>query len=317
MLSMTVFLGCYFLYNCCVATIDTHLIGEGKLLKVFKSLNNNMVLVKDPSGTDCICQGKGLGFQKKKGDIIDESLIERTYKLETEEESRHFQELFKEIPEEYWRIAIETADYGHKELEMKFSDHVVLPLCDHIAASCERCKESIYLTNPLLYEIQRVYPKEYQCGKYAIRLIQEQFGITMPDDDAAFIAYHFVNAGLPSNMVVSTDESVKLIGSVIDIVQQSFQIQLDTEDWNYQRFLTHLKFFASRILTLQAYEEPEDTDLFDELSERCKPVRNCVDKIADFILIDYHYDISSDEKMYLLIHIERVTRKFRKHGKKK
>ncbi len=46
------------------------------------------------------------------------------------------------------------------------------------------------------------------------------------------------------------------------------------------------------------------------MSERYKPVRNCVDRIADYILINYHYDLSMDERLYLLIHIQRVTKRY-------
>lgn len=282
-------------------------------MKISKALNNNIVLVKDANGSDCIYQGLGIGFQKKRGDSIDESLIERKFTLETETESRHFETLLSEIPEEYWTISLQAIDYAREHFKFHISDRTVLPLCDHLACCTERIKNHVQLSNPLLFDIQRIYPKEYECGKYTISLIQDQLKIELPDDEAAFIAYHFINATSTNQVSVDTDSSIRLIGSVFDIVSQSFQIELDVDDWNYQRFLTHLRFFAGRILNHSTYEEPEDSDLFEELSERCRPVRNCVDKIADYILINYHYDISTDEKMYLLIHIERVTRKYRKH----
>jgi beta-glucoside operon transcriptional antiterminator len=36
-----------------------------------------------------------------------------------------------------------------------------------------------------------------------------------------------------------------------------------------------------------------------------------VERIADFILIHFHYDISPEERLYLMIHVERVTRRYR------
>ena len=60
----------------------------------------------------------------------------------------------------------------------------------------------------------------------------------------------------------------------------------------------------------EAKEDEADDELFEELSERYKPVRNCVDRIADYILINYHYDLSMDERLYLLIHIQRVTKRY-------
>ena len=60
------------------------------------------------------------------------------------------------------------------------------------------------------------------------------------------------------------------------------------------------------------YQDEADDELFEELSERYKPVRKCVDRIADYILIQYHYDLSMDERLYLLIHIQRVTKRYLK-----
>lgn len=288
-------------------------------MELIKALNNNMILVKDADGIDCICQGKGIGFQKKRGDAIAEHLIERKFKLQTQAESKHFEQLIVEIPEEYFKIAIAAYDYGKNEMGLKLNEHMVLPLCDHLYMCKDRFQNKVWLNNPLLFDIERVYPKEFQCGKHTMLLLQEylhsDFLVSKAeavDNEAAFVGYHFINAQLAENMEIDTDESVKLIGALIDIVQKSFQISLDVSDWNYQRFLTHLKFFAGRILMNQRFEDPEDETLLESISASYKPVRLCVERIAEYILINYHFEISSDEKLYLLVHIERVTRKFRK-----
>ena len=68
-------------------------------MKVVKALNNNMVLVRDENGNESICQGKGIGFQKKTGDCLEEDKIERRFIPENASDSRHFQELFMETPD--------------------------------------------------------------------------------------------------------------------------------------------------------------------------------------------------------------------------
>ncbi|HAB94281.1 MAG TPA: hypothetical protein DCF49_05895 [Lachnospiraceae bacterium] len=279
-------------------------------LTVIKALNNNMVLVRDSSGVEKICQGKGIGFQKRNGDRILRGQVERSYIPENELDRRHFQQLFSEIPDEYWEIAEKVVDYGREHYKIKVSDRVILPLCDHMAGSVDRYKKGTILANPMLWDIKRVYADEFQIGKYALEILNERFGVKMQEDEAAFLAYHFVNAELGSLPNVSPDSMAKLIGNVLDIVQESFQVTLNDEDWNYQRFVTHLKFFAARIVQRSGYQDEADDELFEELSERYRPVRNCVDRIADYILINYHYDLSMDERLYLLIHIQRVTKRY-------
>ncbi len=215
-------------------------------MKVVKSLNNNMVLARDEHGDECICQGKGIGWQKRSGDSVDTSLIERRFIPENQDESRHFQQLFSEIPEEYWAIAEDVVDYGRSRYGVKVSQKIILPLCDHMAGSVERYRNGVVLENLMLWDVKRVYPKEFKIGKYALELLKERFGVEMRDDEAAFLAFHFVNAQLDgSTHGVSPDTMAKLAGHVIDLVQQSFQITLNEDDWNYQRFLTHLNFLSA------------------------------------------------------------------------
>lgn len=276
---------------------------------VIKSLSNNMVLVLDEYGNECICQGKGIGWGKKRGDTINSDLIERRFRPENEAESTHFQQLFSEIPDEFWEIAEEVVEYGKIHYGVKVSQRVILPLCDHMAGSMERYKKGVCLENPMLWDIKRFYPKEFKIGQYALECLKKRFDIEMQEDEAAFLAYHFITAQLGDENKVSIDTMTKLTGSIIDLVQQSFQIILDEEDWNYQRFLTHLKFFVNRIATRQAYEEPENSELYMELKKKYPHVNRCVERISDYILIHFHYDIGQEERLYLLIHIERVTRR--------
>ena len=288
---------------------------ENDELTVTKVLNNNMVLVRDSGGIERICQGKGIGFQKKSGEKIRWSQVERSYIPENEQDRRHFQQLFAEIPDEYWEIAEQVINYGKEHYKIKVRDLVILPLCDHMAGSVERYKKGTALSNPMLWDIKRVYANEFQIGKYALKILQERFGVEMKEDEAAFLAYHFVNAELGFMPGLSPDAMTRLISSVLNIVQESFQVTLNDEDWNYQRFVTHLKFFAARIVKRSGYQDEADVELYEELSERYKPVRKCVDRIADYILIEYHYDLSTDERLYLLIHVQRVTKRYLKKKK--
>lgn len=281
-------------------------------MKTIKALNNNMVLARDGQGNECICQGKGIGLQKRSGDEIDTSLIERCFVPTSLDESRHFQQLFSEIPEEFWEIAEDVVNYGRERYGIKVSQKILLPLCDHMAGSVERYQKNVQLENPMLWDVKRIYPKEFKIGKYALEVLKKRFGIEMRDDEAAFLAWHFVNAQLTNSpSSIPPDTLTVLASHIIDMIQQSFQITLDEEDWNYQRFLTHLKFFVGRVANRQTYEDPDNLELYEELKERYPHVHQCVERIADYILIDFHYDVSTEERLYLTIHIERVTRRFR------
>ncbi len=271
-----------------------------------------MVLCKTKDDYEIICQGKGIGFGKKKGDVIPDELIERTFLPANKNESRYFQELFSQIADDIFVVAEDILSFARQEKSIKVKDHIILSLCDHIAGALERYRQGTEINNPMLYDIKNIYPIEFEVGEYALDLIKDRYDVQMKEDEAAFIAYHFASAELENRTEYNLDDITALMRDVVDIVEESFQIELDTSEWNYQRFLTHLRFFAKRVLGRTGHADEDDSELFEELAGRYKPILNCVNLIADHILIEYHYDISMDERLYLMIHIERITRKYRK-----
>ena len=54
-------------------------------MKIEKVLNNNVIQALD-NNVEYIVMGKGLGFQKKVGDLVDKEKIEKTFVLENTEE---------------------------------------------------------------------------------------------------------------------------------------------------------------------------------------------------------------------------------------
>ena len=70
-------------------------------VKIIRVLNTNAVVSVDSQGMELIMTGQGIGFKKKKGENIDQSLVDKTYHLENKEESKRLQEVVKEI---YGRI---------------------------------------------------------------------------------------------------------------------------------------------------------------------------------------------------------------------
>ena len=82
-----------------------------------------------------------------------------------------------------------------------------------------------------------------RIAQYALTLIKESYGIEMKEDEAAYLAYHFVIDELGQQDGPDPGLMTEIVGNIIENVEKSFQIELNEEDWNYQRFLTHLKSF--------------------------------------------------------------------------
>lgn len=274
---------------------------------ILKILNNNLVIAKNEDGHEVILRGKGIGFQKCRGQEIPDCDIERIFKPVDEMESRHFQELVSQIPLQYLTLSEQIVTLAREEIHLNVTDSILIPLCDHISGTVDRCKSGILLHNPMLWDIQRLYPKEYEMGLRAVALINEAFGIDAEEDEAAFLAFHFVNNQLNSKEAGEIQAITQLISEILQIVELCYQVSLDKDDLSFQRFVTHLKFFAQRLVTKKAQEDRND-EFFYMIKEKYPQVYHCSVRIGEFLHDKYRYELNQEEMLYLMLHIERVTR---------
>ena len=79
----------------------------------------------------------------------------------------------------------------------------------------------------------------------------------MPEDEAGFIALHFVNAeyGTDIRDAVRFPNQVK---EILGIVADELGIEMDEGSLHYERFLTHVKFLLQRIYRKELLEEEEN-----------------------------------------------------------
>ena len=70
-------------------------------MKIRKILNNNLVLANDWQGNEIIVKGRGIGFNKKRWDTIEEAVIEKIFTPENSKKSKELQSYLTSIPEDY------------------------------------------------------------------------------------------------------------------------------------------------------------------------------------------------------------------------
>ena len=103
-------------------------------------------------------------------------------------------------------------------------------------------------------------------------------------------------------------EITRIMQEVVNIVKYYFHVDFDEDDVYYYRFITHLKFFAKRLIERRTYEDEGD-DLLEVIRNKYQDTYRCVEKITQFIMKKYEYQLSREEQLYLTIHIERVIHK--------
>jgi beta-glucoside operon transcriptional antiterminator len=272
---------------------------------IAKVINNNVISVLDGQNKELVIMGRGIAFQKRPGDEVDESKIEKTFKLDNKDVSEKFKTLLYDVPLEYMDVSERIISYAKEKLGKKLNDSIYVSLTDHITFAIERNKKGLLISNALLWEIKRIYSDEFEIGLKAIKKIDEMLGISLPEDEAGFIAMHIVNAELNEEMP-NVVNITKLIQDILNIVKYHFKIEIDEESLNYFRFLTHLKFFAQRLFSEKNLESPDDY-LYDMVKVKYPDAFVCTGKIKEFIEMTHKHKITKEEMAYLTIHIKRVV----------
>ncbi|CAG9295270.1 BglG family transcription antiterminator LicT [Celerinatantimonas diazotrophica] len=276
-------------------------------MKIIKILNNNAVIVLDHKGQESVAMGRGIGFGKKIDDSIDQDKIESQFLRKKGDLNEFFTEILSEIPPVFFAISEAIINIAHQRLNVKIHDTLFLALSDHINFAVERAKEGYPIKNKMLWEIQNFYPKEFQIALEALNIIEQKTAVTLPEDEAGFIALHIVNATADSDMQ-KVVESTQIIRDMLNIVKHKIGVQLDESTLDYQRFVTHLRFFAQRMLNRDQVHH-DDLDLYDNLDQKLPEAWACALHLASYINSNYQHKLTTDELSFLTIHIERLRKR--------
>ncbi|QTF08747.1 transcriptional antiterminator BglG [Brenneria izadpanahii] len=273
-------------------------------MKIAKILNNNVVTVIDENNNESVVMGRGLGFKKHTGDSLDESLIEKVFSLKSGELTSRLRELLSEIPLEVITTADKIISLAKERLPGKLQNSIYISLTDHCHFAIERHKQGVNIRNVLLWEIKRLYQKEFLVGVEALDIIEQRLSVRLPEDEAGFIALHLVNAQLDSEMP-EVIHITKIMQEILNIVKYQLNLDYNEQALSYHRFVTHLKFFAQRLIGKNTVFS-DDESLHDVVKEKYQLAYQCAEKIQAYIDQQYRYCLTKEELMFLTIHIERV-----------
>lgn len=270
-----------------------------------KVINNNIISAFDENGRELVVMGRGIGFGTKPGNPVDESRIEKIFRITSQSIAEQLKELLANMPLEHVKISSDIITYARKTLKLKLNQSIYVTLTDHIDFAITRFRQGIRPRNALLWEIRRFYSREYQIGQYALQMIRERLQVELPEDEAGFIALHFINAEYGTN-IRDAARFPNLVGDILDIAQGELGIRFDENSLHYERFVTHIKFLIQRIYRSELLED-QDQELGEMMRRKYPREYQCSRRIAAYIGQETGHELSGDEIMYLAIHIRRVT----------
>ncbi|OON35674.1 transcription antiterminator LicT [Izhakiella australiensis] len=277
-------------------------------MKISQVLNNNVVMVRDEHQHEQVVMGRGLAFQKRPGERLDETKIEKVFHLQSSALSRRLGELLGQIPLEVMTTCDRIIELARSRLG-NLHESLYITLTDHCNFAIERHSKGVEIKNVLLWEIKRLYPREYAIGLQALEIIAQRLGVQLAEDEAGFIALHLVTGQLNSEMP-EVMHITRVMQEILQLVKYQLQLEYDEESLSYQRFVIHLKFFAQRMLTRTVVAD-DDVTLHSAVKQYYPRAWRCAENIARHLEQRYQRKLTSEEVMFLALHIERVRKEGR------
>lgn len=270
-------------------------------MKLLRKINNNAAVAQDKRGREMVVLGRGVGFHPMPYELTDLSVVYRTfYDVEPQ-----YYEMLSSLPEEALMAAADIAEQAEIALQAELNPNLPFTLADHIAFAQEREKQGIRLATPLHYDVQHLYPREYELGLQAMETVRLRTGTALPRAEAVNIALHIVNAELEGSDLSSTLAAVEVLDEVTVLVERELGIALDRESYNYARFAMHIQFLVRRLSSGKVMEQGSGK-MLSELSAEYPATYRCAQAVAKEIEQRHGWHCSSDEVLYLMLHIYRV-----------
>lgn len=280
-------------------------------MRIKRILNNNIVLALDDNNQEKLLMGKGLGFNSSAGDHVNGEIIEKVFIPETDDFELQLAHVVETTPNEYIELTHKIIQSAQNNLGVPFNDVIYIGLIDHIRYAIERYEKKQQFRNAIFWEIRKFYPLEFQEALQSLKMIEDSLNVVLNDDEASFIAMHFVNAQQNGTGVRDTVATTKVIQDILTIIRFHFKIEFDEVSINFNRFITHVRFLMQRITESEIEDRSSrvsiDDDVFNQVLKRYGDTYDCVLRIRKYFIEKMDVVINQDEMLYLMLHINRLT----------
>ena len=274
------------------------------MYEIIKVLNNNTILAKKDN-LEVIVMYKGIGFAKKTGDLLEIPSQAKKYFMQKNNSSQsrfdHIMEyidpLYLEISDEILKIANDK--FAKKGQKVDYS--ILLPLADHIFFTIKRMHENIMPSNPFIYDIQLLFPDEYDVALQAREVIKKHVSMTINNDEVGFITLH-IHSAISSHKVGESMEATRTIHEQILQLQKDLNIEIDVQSISYVRLMNHIKFLIIRMNT----DEKLQMDISEFTKEKFPFAYEQACRMCDALSKALKKELPETEVGYLALHLVRI-----------
>ena len=189
------------------------------MFRIIQALNNNVALVKNEQDEQAVVMGLGIVFQKKKGDLITPSKVEKVFLLKTEESKENFLTLLKNIPLDILTVTYNMIDDLVAKYHFPVQEYLYVTLTDHVYLVYQKLLKGAHQESHLP-DISAAYVTEFQMAQETVAILSQKLSVTFPEDELGRIAIHFINAKREGEVTPSFQ--ISRTKHILELVKQEF-----------------------------------------------------------------------------------------------
>lgn len=280
------------------------------MYRIVQVLNNNVAVVHTRSNKQLIVMGRGVAFQKSKGDLINKDRIQKVFEMRDPQAVSDLTTLLANIPIDFITVSYDLIDMVQEKYHFSVESYIYVTLTTHLYAAYERVLQKTEGVN-YLPDLSENYPKAYEIADEILRGFNQKMHVEFPEYERKSIALHFINAhsdkmsqkSLPS---VKPNRNQELVDLVQKMLRQNGIERTLQNASDYDRLLIHLRYFVDRLNNHQPDTLQISKKMIAAISKEYAPAWQIVDEIGKEANHKLQISLSLTEKSYLAIHIERL-----------
>lgn len=277
-------------------------------MRISRIYNNNVALAQTFNGEQMVVIGRGLAFGKRRGDLVDPTLVEQTFVPEAGTPDEKLSWSLAEIPSQILGVATDLESLVKSE-GITISHSFIMPLADHLNYAVVRAREGIVVDYPLAVEVAQLYPQEVRFGRRALELVRERLGVNLPANEAIPLAMHLVNSQFATEDMSGTYRMTEIFSQIFGVISTGFGQPVDQASMSAARFVTHLRYlFARAAKGVDSEAEPSVPLLLENLKTAHPQAFACARKVLLILEMHLEQQLTDDELTYLTIHIARLAK---------
>lgn len=266
--------------------------------------NNNVVLARDELGREAILTGRGLGFQRRRGDAVDPRLIARRYVPAQNAES--VAEVIAGIPLERISLIERAFIHAARELKTAVPSSTVLAVVDHVNQAMERVRAGLVMDYPLRAEVAHLHPEELRLAEKMVADINASQEVQLPSGEAIALALHLFTAAVGAPSTQEASRQSRLIAQVMDLLKGAFGEAFDEHSVGAARFAVHLRYLLVRSRTGEQIADGTASAIAEALRATHPEAHRVALRIKELLELRLGARIEADETAYLTLHIARL-----------